>query len=264
MYIAGYLASVLIGLSLGLIGGGGSILTVPVLVYLFGVDATIATVYSLFVVGSTSVAGSLSYFRKRLVNMKMALLFGIPSIATVFLTRTYIVPAIPARIASIGGFSITKSMLLMALFATLMIFASYSMIKKASNVDESLPQPPASPLLVAAQGLLVGLVTGMIGAGGGFLIIPALVNLLKAPMKTAVGTSLVIISINSLLGFLFSISHIAVQWQLILTITGIAIAGILAGSYLATKIDGKKLKTSFGWFVLAMGIYILAKETILK
>ncbi len=264
MQIAGYLASALIGLSLGLIGGGGSILTVPVLVYLFGVDATIATVYSLFVVGSTSVAGSLSYFRRGLVNVRMALLFGIPSIASVFLTRTYIVPAIPAHIATLGGIDITKSMLLMVLFATLMIFASYSMIKKAAPADESIPQPAASPWLVAVQGLTVGLVTGMIGAGGGFLIIPALVNLLKAPMKTAVGTSLVIISINSLLGFLFSISRIAVQWPLVLTITGIAIGGILVGSYLATKIDGKKLKTSFGWFVLAMGIYILAKETILK
>lgn len=263
MEVAGYLASILIGISLGLIGGGGSILTVPVLVYLFGIDATIATVYSLFVVGVTSVVGSVSYFRKGLVNLKTAFIFGIPSIAAVFLTRHYIVPAIPEEVFHMGSFIVTKNMLLMLLFAVLMVVASYSMIKKSKNTEED-NQTTANYPLIVAEGTAVGLLTGLVGAGGGFLIIPALVNFLKLPIKKAIGTSLVIISLNSLSGFLFSLSHTTVEWQLLLTITVIAIMGILLGSYLSTKIDGKKLKPAFGWFVLIMGFYILIRETLLK
>jgi hypothetical protein len=252
-------------LSLGLIGGGGSILTVPVLVYLMGVDAAIATTYSLFVVGATSVVGSVSYFKKGTVNLKTAMVFGLPSIASVFLTRRFIVPAIPLHVVEVGGFVVTKSILLMLLFAVLMIFASYSMIKKSKTTTDAEPVYNGKDnVRIALQGLFVGMVTGLVGAGGGFLIIPALVNLLKVPMKTAVGTSLVIIAINSLMGFLFSLGHTAIQWQLLLTVTLIAIGGILVGSYLSTKIDGKKLKPAFGWFVLVMGIYIIAKETLLK
>lgn len=264
MVIAGYFASTLIGISLGLIGGGGSILTVPVLVYLFGIDAVIATTYSLFVVGTTSVAGSVSYFKKGLVDLKTALVFGIPSIASVFITRTYIVPSIPNHIATIGSFSLTKSILLMLLFAILMLLASYSMIKKGKNITRELRQEKQFnyPLIII-EGFLVGMLTGFIGAGGGFLIIPALVNLLKMPMKTAIGTSLVIISINSLMGFLFSLSRYSIQWPFLLSITAIAVVGIIIGSYISTKIDGKKLKPAFGWFVLAMGVYIILKETIL-
>lgn len=265
MSIAGYLASVFIGMALGLIGGGGSILTVPVLVYLFSIDTVVATVYSLFIVGTTSVIGSFSYFKKGLVNIKTTVVFGIPSVISVFLTRTFIVPAIPPEIFSIGSYTVTKSILLMLLFAILMILASYSMIKKGKTLADEIPQKKRFHYpLVFAEGIFVGIVTGLIGAGGGFLIIPALVNFLRLPMKTAVGTSLVIISINSLIGFLFSLSHTSVDWHLLLMITSIAIAGILIGSYLSTKIDGKKLKPALGWFVLVMGIYIIARETILR
>lgn len=265
MDIAGYLASVFIGISLGLIGGGGSILTVPVLVYLFSVDAVLATAYSLFIVGTTSVVGSFSYFKKGLVNVNTAVVFGIPSIISVFLTRAYILPAIPNEIFSIGNFTVTKSILLMLLFAVLMVFASYKMIKKSTNYDgDDRHIHEQNYPLSFLQGTFVGLVTGLIGAGGGFLIIPALVNLLKLPMKTAIGTSLIIISINSITGFLFSLHRTVVDWQFLLSISGIAVLGILIGSYISTKIDGKKLKPAFGWFVLVMGIYIIIKETILK
>ncbi len=264
MNIAGYTASILIGISLGLIGGGGSILTVPVLVYLFRIDAVWATVYSLFIVGTTSTIGTLSYFRKGLVNIKTSIVFAPPSVAAVFFTRTYIVPAIPQNILSIGGLRVTKSALLMLLFAMLMIFASYSMIRKNKELSAADSQKPFSYLFIFVQGIFTGIITGLIGAGGGFLIIPALVNLLKMPMKTAVGTSLLIIAINSLTGFVFSLSHIHIQWTFLTGIAGIAISGILIGSYLSTKIDGKKLKPAFGWFVLTMGIYIIIKETIIK
>lgn len=264
MEIAGYFASVLIGISLGLIGGGGSILTVPVLVYLFRIDAVLATVYSLFIVGTTSVGGSISYFKKGLVNVKTAIVFGIPSIASVFLTRRFVVPAIPDEVWRIGSFVITKSVLLMLLFAILMLFASYSMIKKSkTSVEDDSVTKAFSYSTILLQGLFIGFITGLIGAGGGFLIIPALVNMLKLPMKMAVGTSLVIIATNSLLGFLFSVSSISIQWSFLFTIIAIAIVGILIGSYLSTKIEGKKLKPAFGWFVMLMGVYILVKETLL-
>ena len=265
MDVAGYLASIFIGVALGLIGGGGSILTVPVLVYLFSVDAVLATSYSLFIAGTTSVVGSFSYFKKGLVNIKTAIVFGIPSIAAVFLTRAFIVSAIPQEIFSIENFTITKNILLMLLFAVLMIFASCKMIKKCNgcNEDEKQIQKLNYPVSFL-QGTFVGLVTGLIGAGGGFLIIPALVNLLKLPMKIAVGTSLLIISINSLAGFSFSLHHTIINWKFLLILSSISIVGILIGSSFSKKIDGSKLKPAFGWFVLVMGIYIIIKETLLK
>lgn len=260
MDIAGYFAAVLIGISLGLIGGGGSILTVPVLVYLFHIDAAVATTYSLFIVGSTSVVGSVSYFKKGLISFRTAFAFGIPSILAVFLTRSLVVPAIPAQIFSMGSFTLSKSMLLMLLFAILMIAASYSMIKKSERAPVAEEHNGKNYFQMTLQGLLVGFVTGLIGAGGGFLIIPALVNMLKLPMKKAVGTSLLIIALNSLFGFFVSSGTLLIDWTFILSITAIAIAGILLGSFLSTKTDGKKLKPAFGWFVLLMGIYIILNE----
>ncbi|ACU08032.1 hypothetical protein FIC_01585 [Flavobacteriaceae bacterium 3519-10] len=261
----GYIASLFIGISLGLIGGGGSILTVPVLVYLFRVDASVATVYSLFIVGVTSVAGSFSYFRKGLVHLKTALIFGIPSIISVFITRTYIVPAIPEEIMSVGGFIITKDIMLMLVFAVLMIFASYSMIKKCTGADcfPSEDQKVKNTAVIL-HGALVGFVTGLIGAGGGFLIIPALVGLLKLDIKKAIGTSLFIISLNSIFGFSVSVSQFVIEWNLILKILGLAAAGVFIGSWLSTKIEGKKLKPAFGWFVLVMGVYIIIKEIVIR
>lgn len=264
MEIFGYLASVLIGISLGLIGGGGSILTVPVLVYLFGLDAFLATEYSLFIVGISSVVGSVSYFKKGLVNLKTALVFGIPSIISIFLTRNYIVPLIPAKVVTVSNFVVTKDILLLLIFAGLMILASYKMIQKTTDcVTETSDLQKNSTLLAAGEGSVVGILTGLVGAGGGFMIIPALVNLLKTPMKVAIGTSLVIISLNSLIGFFSSMDAVKIDWKLLATISSIAIVGIIIGSQLSKKIDGKKLKPAFGWFILVMGIYIIVKELFL-
>ena len=258
MEIIGYASAVLIGISLGLIGGGGSILTVPVLVYLFGLDAFMATEYSLFIVGVSSAVGSLNYLKKGLVDLKTALIFGIPSIISIFLTRLYIVPLIPAELFKIGGFTLTRDIFLLLIFAVLMIAASYKMIRK--NKDEDKAVRKGNSFLAAGEGSLVGGLTGLVGAGGGFMIIPALVGLLKMPMKTAVGTSLVIISLNSLIGFSSSVNHTVIDWEFLISIAGIAVSGIIIGSYLAGKIDGKKLKPAFGWFILMMGMYIIFKE----
>lgn len=264
MEIAGFVASIFIGISLGLIGGGGSILTVPVLVYLFSIDAVLATAYSLFIVGAASLVGSVSYFKKGLVNIKTAIVFGIPSIIAVFLTRAYIIPAIPQEIFSVGDFMITKSILLMLIFAVLMILASYSMIKKdRKRITEPPQEQKFNYPLILVEGIIVGVLTGLVGAGGGFLIIPALVILSKLPMKEAVGTSLVIIAAKSLIGFFGESSETIIDWGFLVSVIIFAIVGIFIGTAISKKIDGQKLKPAFGWFVLVMGIYIIIKETVL-
>jgi uncharacterized protein len=260
MEYIGYISSILIGVALGLIGGGGSILTVPVLVYLLGVDAVAATSYSLFIVGATSAVGSIQYFNKGLVNIKTAIVFGIPSIIAVFMTRAFIVPAIPKEVFTLGAFTVTKSILMMVLFAILMIAASYSMIKKSVINDKEIVEQKFNYPLILIEGLIVGVLTGLVGAGGGFLIIPALVILSKLPMKEAVGTSLVIIAAKSLIGFFGESAETVINWNIILTVTGFAVVGIFIGTALSKKIDGAKLKPAFGWFVLMMGIYIIVSE----
>lgn len=258
MEIIGYASAILIGISLGLIGGGGSILTVPVLVYLFGLDAFLAAEYSLFIVGISSAAGSLTYFKKGLVDFKTALVFGIPSIISIFMTRLYIVPLIPENVLETGNFTITKNIFLLLIFAILMIAASYKMIRK--NKAENTDTGKRNILLAAGEGSLIGVLTGLVGAGGGFMIIPALVGLLKIPMKKAIGTSLVIIALNSLIGFSSSVGNTAIEWKFLVSVALIAVAGIFIGSRLSEKIDGRKLKPAFGWFILVMGVYIILKE----
>lgn len=269
MEIIGYIASIIIGLSLGLIGGGGSILTVPVLVYLFGVSPVLATAYSLFIVGFTSLIGVIPKYKQGFVCLPTAIVFGIPSIIAVFLTRKLIVPAIPNHIGTIGSLVIDKSMLLMLLFASLMLVASITMIRSKNNKEKGEQEKSNSkhkfnyPLIVV-EGAVVGVLTGLVGAGGGFLVIPALVMLGKLPMKQAIGTSLFIIALKSLIGFLGDLSQEGqlIDWQLLLVVTGLAIIGIFIGNRLSNKIEGEKLKKGFGWFVLVMGVYIFLKELL--
>jgi uncharacterized membrane protein YfcA len=259
----GYFTALLIGVLLGLIGGGGSILTVPILVYLFKIDTVLATAYSLFIVGATSAVGSIPCFRQRLVNMRTAIVFGVPSIAAVFLTRKFIVPAMPDTMFSIGNTLFTKDMFLLLLFALLMVAASYSMIKKTPQVEAEGEQHFNYPLILL-EGLVVGILTGLVGAGGGFLIIPALVLMSKLPMKTAVGTSLVIIAAKSLIGFFGESSETPIEWSFLLLFTSFSIIGIFLGNLLGKKVDGEKLKPAFGWFVLVMGCYMIVHELWIK
>ena len=261
--IIGFAAAIVIGISLGLIGGGGSILTVPVMVYILDIDPVLATAYSLFVVGSTSLVGAGTYMKKGLVNYKTALVFAVPSFIAVFLTRKFLVPALPDPLFSIGEAMITKNIGIMVFFALIMLAASYSMIfaKKCVDCEEDEPVAFNFPM-IALEGSVVGVITGIVGAGGGFLIIPALVLLAKLPMKMAVGTSLLIIAAKSLIGFLGDLSTQTIDWQLLLIFTALSIVGIFIGSALSKKINEDILKTGFGWFVLAMGIYIITKELL--
>ena len=258
MEFFGYLASILIGLLLGLLGGGGSILSIPILVYLFHVDAVLAAAYSLFIVGTTSMVGAIPKYRDQLVNLKAGFLFGIPSILAIFITRKWIVPAIPDVVFEHASFILTRRLVLLGTFAILMILASVSMIrgrKEIKNLKGGLRIP-----LTIVEGLVIGFLTGLVGAGGGFLIVPALVFLTRLPMKAAAGTSLFIIAINSLVGFAGDLLTRKIDWAFLLAVTAIAIVGVYFGNQLSKRISNHALRKGFGWFTLGMGCYILVRE----
>lgn len=261
MEILGYAACIFIGVILGILGGGGSILSIPILVYLLHVDAVMASAYSLFIVGTTSLVGAIPKYKDHLVNIKTGILFGIPSIITIFITRKWIVPAIPDVVLQTESFTLSKRVLILGVFALLMILASISMIRERSEIENENKR--FRIVLVIIEGMLIGFLTGFVGAGGGFLIIPALVLLTGLKFKTAVGTSLFIIAINSLLGFLGDVLNYTIPWSFLLSVTALAVLGILIGNRISKKISAPALRKAFGWFVLVMGCWILVKELIL-
>ncbi len=264
MSIAGYIASFFIGLTLGLLGGGGSILTVPVLVYLFSIEPVLATSYSLFIVGATSLTGVITKVRQRQVDWWAAFIFGLPSLLLVFITRKFILPEIPHTLFKIGELEVTRPKFLLLLFAALMILAATRMVSEKdphAREEDETASPPNRPMLILL-GAVVGLLAGLVGAGGGFLIIPALVVFAGMTMKRSVGTSLLVIATNSLIGVVGDLEeHYHMDWRFLLTVTAIAVAGILMGNSLTHRFSGKSLKKVFGWLVLAMGTWILVKET---
>lgn len=260
--LLGVFLMILVGVSLGLIGSGGSILTVPILVYLFKLDPITATTYELFIVGVSSLFGFVSYLKQGDVRFSHILEFGLPSIITIFLTRKYVLPAIPLEM-HLGAAIVSKNLFIMVLFSFLMLVASYSMIKGRKEPSDSDAQS-IRHLSILLLGAFVGFLTGMVGVGGGFLIIPALTIWGKLPMKQAVGTSLAIIVFKSASGFLGSLGTVVLDWKFLFSVTAIAILGIFIGVYLSCKIDGKKLKPIFGWFILLMGVYIIIRELLLK
>lgn len=261
MELVGYVASLLMGIILGLMGGGGSIMTVPILVYLFQLSPTLATSYSLFIVGMTTFVGSLVYIRRGEINYSVGLLFAIPSIIGVSLSRALILPSLPETLISYHEFTLTKEVLIMIVFASLMILASYSMLKPKTNKEKLKFNSKFLSGLTALQGLIVGIIAGFVGAGGGFLIIPALVLLRGLSMRIAVGTSLMIITLQSLLGFAGDLSRgSSVDWVFLITIAGIAILGIILGAFFSHRVKEQKLKKAFGFFILIMGSAILLEQ----
>ena len=262
MEYLGYFVSIIIGLSLGLIGGGGSILAVPILVYLFHINPEQATSYSLFIVGITAMVGSYSHYKLGNLKIKAALVFALPSVLSLLFVRDVILPRIPSIVFTVNSFEVSKNLMIMIVFAFLMIAASISMIRRSTPKEIVIRD---GSIRIAAIGLLVGFITGFLGAGGGFLIIPALLFFANLPMKQAIGTSLLIIFINSLIGFAGDVlKGNEIHYELLLTISAIALIGMFIGTYLSKKIDGAKLKPAFGWFVLVMGIYIIIKEFFLN
>lgn len=260
MELIGYVLSVGIGLVLGLLGGGGTILSIPILVYFFRLDAVMASAYSLFIVGVTSFVGAIPKYNEHLVSVRAAVLFGVPSILSIFATRKWLIPEIPEIILQADSLILTRRFLILGLFAVLMITASISMI---SNIKVNASTDQESKLILAVvEGILIGFLTGLVGAGGGFLIIPALIFLTGLPFKRAVGTSLFIIAINALAGFLGDVLNYEMDWSFLLSITAFATIGIFIGNRLTHKISGVQLRKSFGWLVLVIGVWILLRETI--
>jgi len=270
MVFVGATAAIVVGMVLGLLGGGGSILTVPVLVYLVGIPAVQATAYSLFIVGVASSVGAVGYIRKGDVNLRIASAFAAPSLIAVFLTRRFLVPAIPDPVFSVGAFEISREMLIMVIFALTMLLAAVSMIRGCircvTRSEESTPRAEHQPLsipAVALEGVVVGTLTGLVGAGGGFLIIPALVLIGGLPMRQAVGTSLVIIALKSLVGFTGDLTATTdIAWGFLLPITAATVAGILLGMAISRTVETAKLRPIFGWFVLGMGAFITIQQIV--
>ncbi|PQA58659.1 sulfite exporter TauE/SafE family protein [Siphonobacter curvatus] len=264
MEIIGFGLAVLIGLLLSLLGGGGSILTVPVLVYIFKLPPSIATAYSLLIVGSASLLGSVDYLRRGLASPRTAVFFSFPSFMMVFISRKYLVPALPEVVIESNGWVVTKSTLMMLLFAVLMVLSAQSMIRgRRERVDtgEEIRKRLNYPLIFV-EGLLVGTLTGFVGVGGGFLIIPVLANFVRLPMKLAVGTSLMIIAINSCIGFLGDLGQHTMDWKFLGEFTSLTLLGVVVGTGLSRRIPGQVLKPAFGWFTLLMGTGILLKELV--
>lgn len=269
MEIFGYFGALLAGLSLGLIGGGGSILIVPILVYIFAISPVLSTAYSLFIVGLASLIGSYRYAVSKEINYKVAALFAIPSFSGVFLSRHFIVPYLPSEIFRVSTFSITKDMLIMSVFAIVMLSASIAMIKRGKKSQDiemkriEIGERKAASWSLPLKGFAVGVLTGFVGAGGGFLIIPALVIIAQLEMKTAIGTSLLIIAVNSLIGFLGDTQAFrTLDWPFLLQVTSATVVGIFLGTFLSKYVPGKKLEPAFGWFVLGMGSLILVRQIV--
>jgi len=260
--ITDYFCAILIGILLGLTGGGGSILTVPVLVYIIHLNPIIASAYSLFIVGVTSSFGSFINFKKRNIVLKTGLLFALPSLISVYITRKFIVHSIPEVLFENSTFIITKNVFLMVLFAVVMFFAAISMLKTPKTIDKDAIEKEKNLFLIIVQIFCVGILIGLIGAGGGFLIIPALFHFARLPIKKAIGTSLFIIAINSLIGFTGDVQNINVDWNFLFHFAAVAMFGIFVGIYLNRLINEKTLKKTFGWFVLIMAVFILTKELI--
>ena len=257
MEILGYLGALFIGLVLGLTGGGGSILTVPILVYLMSISPVTATAYSLFIVGTTSTFGAIQNYRKNLVDLKNGFIFAIPSFVAVYLTRKYIVPEIPKIILE-SPILITKDTFLMLFFAVIMIFGALSVLKKKSQDTQN--EEKRNLILIGIQTFTIGIIIGLVGAGGGFLIIPSLILFAKLPMRKAVGTSLFIIAMNSLVGFIGDVQNLEIDWLFLLTFSAISVVGIFIGMYLTKYTNESQLKKIFAYFVLVMAAIILLKE----
>ncbi len=261
--LIGYILAVFVGMTLGMLGSGGSILSVPILVYVMGIEPTLATAYSLFVIGTTSLVGGIHKAKQKLVDFNKVILFGIPAIVSVFVTRKILVPRIPNVVFSTDEFTLTKPIMIMVVFAFVMIFASFRMIKPLA--EKEIINHRIHYYKIVLMGLLIGLISGFVGAGGGFLIVPTLLFFAKTPMKMAIGTSLFIVSAQSLIGFTGDImSNQIIDWKLLEYFTLASIIGIFIGNFIAKKAEDDKLKTSFGWFVLAMGIYIIIRELFLS
>ena len=260
MEFFGYLLAVLIGIFLGIFGGGGSLLAVPVFAYIFSLDEKVATAYSLFTVGISSIVGAIKQLGN--IEWKVTLIFGIPSIIAVWLVRFFIIPNLPEIIFDNESFIITRRMLIFGIFTFLLLISSFSMIYE-TNKNVKPINIKNFYVLIIIEGFIVGGLTGFVGAGGGFLIIPALVILIGLDIKKAIATSLIIIALKSTFGFfLGDVMVMNIDWDFLVYFTLLTTLGVIVGTYFGKSIDKLKLKKWFGIFIMVIAISILFKEFI--
>lgn len=262
MEILGYIGALFIGLVMGILGGGGSILAVPILAYIFHLDEKTATAYSLFIVGSTGLVGGLKQAYHKLVDWSSVLTFGLPAVLGITLMRALVIPKLPENLFHIQEFVVTRRMGMFGLFALLMLLAAYSMLndKRAYQATQKSQFHP----LILSEGLFIGALTGLVGAGGGFLIVPALMVINQLDMKTASATSLVIIAINSLMGFFIGDAfHLTIDWSFLGVFVIISMIGIFIGTLINQYVPVNILKKSFAIFIILMAIFIFIQEFIL-
>ena len=264
MFIVGLLASFFMGTVLSFLGAGGSILTLPILVYLFQIDIIQATTYSLLLVGLTAVFGCVASFKDKLIDFKTGIIFGIPSIIGVVLARKIVLPFLPDQIL-VGNFILEKSFLIMILFAVLMLVSSSLMIRDRKPVLSKTNNKNAYErnIIIILEGLIVGQLTGFVGAGGGFLIIPALVLLTGLSMNIAVATSLFIIAIKSLMGYLSDlIDGFQTDWMFVFYVCVFTLIGVFFGRILSKRVSDKQTKKLFGYMTLIISIIIIGEQII--
>lgn len=259
MMIVGYLLAILVGISLGLLGSGGSILSVPILVYVMGVSPVLATAYSLFAVGVSALVSGVHKARTGLVDFAKVGWFGLPAVVAVLVTRLWLMPALPDSWTCMGVL-VTKNALVMGVFALVMIMAAWRMIKPLTAPLNPNAQTP--PWLLVGVGLGIGALAGFVGAGGGFLWVPALLFMARLPMPKAIGTSLFIVALQSLIGFAGDLARQPLDLPLMFGFTACALMGVWLGHRLSVRLRADALKTYFGYFVALMGVYILLREAL--
>tara|TARA_B110000003_G_scaffold11784_1_gene11842 strand:- start:8469 stop:9245 length:777 start_codon:yes stop_codon:yes gene_type:complete len=255
----GFVLAFFVGVTLGLLGGGGSILTLPILVYFMGVEPSKATAYSLFIVGVSALIATQRFYVKKLIDFKVGLFFAIPSFVGVYIVRKWVVPIIPDPFFSIANLEVSKDLFLLLFFAIIMLGSGFSMLFSKRKNKSFLKK--INYYLILVDGLFVGAITGLVGAGGGFLIVPALVLLAGLDIKKAIGTSLLIISFKSLLGFTGDLGA-EMDWNLLLVFTSTSCVGIYFGIYISKFIKPKSIKKYFGVFVVLITFLIILKEVL--
>ena len=256
--LAGYIAALCAGLILGLLGGGGSILSIPILVYLFRLETSIATGYSLFIVGIATLVGCIIRLRLSILDIGVGMKFGLPAVLGSFVARMWLVPIIPGQIIILTTISISQRALILGLFSVLTISASFYMVFANNKLNKEIDIERNDLLMLS--GTAIGLLTGIVGMGGGFLIVPAIYFLTNLDLRKSIGTGLFIIAAKSLIGFMGDLSNFPINWIFLIGITSITTVGIIFGTHASRIIEIGMLKRVFGFFVLAMGVLILTYE----
>jgi len=259
MDIFGYIAMLLVGLLLGSIGSGGSMFSVPILVYLFALDIETASAYSLFVVGTTSLTGAALKHKERLVSLSAGLLFGLPSVIATFIARRWILGLLPEQIGSTATVLIRKEDLLLVLFSVLMIGSGLAVLRR--RVSALVPGESRRVFHLIVSGLVVGMIAGLAGAGGGFLILPALLFFARLPFPLAVGTTLMVIACNCLLGFCGDVFNQSIDWTFLVSVTALALAGLIVGLRSGGTVVGRfASREVFAWLTTGLGVIILVGQ----